>query len=168
MKGIIIQGSSRSDGNTSTVVKYLRQISSFDCVDLKTKNIGYFDYEHNNAEDDFIPLMKGIVEEYDLIIFASPVYWYSMSAEMKTFFDRISDLLKTEKDTGRKLRGKSMAALSCSGHDDVPDSFFAPFELSADYLGMYYKGHAHTWVDSDTLSTQMEERINEFYKKLLA
>ena len=35
------------------------------------------------------------------IIFVTPVYWYAMSGRMKVFFDRWTDLLKIDKDTGR-------------------------------------------------------------------
>ena len=93
--GVIIQGSSRSQGNTSKIVERLHSLTGFDIIDLKKKKIGYFDYTHSNADDDFIPLMKDTVARYDCIVFASPVYWYTMSAEMKTFFDRLTDLLRT-------------------------------------------------------------------------
>ena len=33
-------------------------------IDLKSKNISYFDYEHKNMDDDFIPTMLEILE-YD-------------------------------------------------------------------------------------------------------
>ncbi len=50
--------------------------------------------------------MNDIVDKYDVLIFATPVYWYSMSGIMKVFFDRITDLLTIKKDIGRKLKGK--------------------------------------------------------------
>jgi multimeric flavodoxin WrbA len=55
----------------------------------------------------------------------TPVYWYTMSGIMKVFFDRFSDLLRIEKDLGRKLRGKSMAVISC-GADEIR-RFFATY-----------------------------------------
>ena len=166
--GVIIQGSSRSQGNTSKMVQHLHLLTRFDVIDLKTKHIEYFDYAHRNADDDFIPLMKNLVVRYDIMVFASPVYWYTMSAEMKTFFDRLSDLLKTEKDTGRKLRGKSMAVLSCSGHDDVPSAFFEPFQLSANYLGMHYLGDIHTWVESSGIPSVVLDQLHLFANSLVS
>ena len=56
--------------------------------------------------------MKTIISKYDTIIFATPVYWYSMSGILKVFIDRITDLLTIEKELGRKLRGKKMAVVS--------------------------------------------------------
>ncbi len=165
-RGVVIQGSSRSAGNTSLAVSRLCQRIALDVVDLKTKQIGYFDYAHQNASDDFIPLMKDIVERYDLIVFATPIYWYSMSAEMKTFFDRISDCLKTEKETGRKLRGMDMAVLSCGSGDYIPESFFEPFKLSANYLGMQYLGDVHTWITDSAISDEVDRLIEKFSTSL--
>jgi putative NADPH-quinone reductase len=165
-RGIIIQGSSRVDGNTSRVVSYLADMVQFDVVDLKTKQIGYFDYNHQNSNDDFLPLLRDIVSQYDVMVFATPVYWYTMSAEMKTFFDRISDALKIEKNTGRKLRGKYMAALSCGSDEDLNPGFFEPFELSAEYLGMHYLGHVHTWNDGRAVTNDVALKLRSFADQL--
>lgn len=162
---VIILGSSRSDGNTRSVVDFLLANADLDLIDLNDYQIGYFDYENKNQGDDFIPLMKNITARYQRIIFATPVYWYSMSAIMKTFFDRISDLLKWEKDLGRTLRGKAIGVISCSGHNDLKEGFDMPFRESADYLGMDYLGHVHTWANRELLDTAAQERLAAFLKK---
>ena len=166
MKGIIILGSSNSYGNTYEIVEHLNKSLQFKIVDLKTKNIGEFDYEFKNREDDFLPLMRDIVQNYDLILFATPVYWYSMSGIMKTFFDRISDCLKIEKETGRKLRGMKMAALSCGSDGHINEAYYMPFIESANYLGMHYSGHVHTWKNGDAISEEVKNRLDDFAKKL--
>ena len=75
-----------------------------------------------------------------------------MSAIMKVFFDRISDLIRIEKETGRKLRGKKIGVISNSHDDETDESFYIPFQKSADYLGMEYLGHTH--FNADTLNQQ--------------
>ena len=158
-KTIIILGSARSDGNTKQVVNYLLEKNpSFGYIDLNQKNIHYFDYDHSNLADDFIPIVEEMLQ-YDRIIFASPVYWYSMSAIMKTFFDRITDLLKARHDLGVQLKGKTMASISCSGHDDLDDSFWKPIALSAEYLHMSYEGNVHVVV-KDGISEEMLGRLD--------
>ncbi|MFW5760799.1 MAG: NAD(P)H-dependent oxidoreductase [Cyclobacteriaceae bacterium] len=64
---------------------------------------------------------------YDLLIFAAMVYWYSISGIMKVFFDRITDLLTIEKNLGRQLRGKYMAAISCCNGNNLEENFWLPF-----------------------------------------
>ncbi len=164
-KIVIIQGSSRTHGETNQMVRYLQENMICDWVDLKSKDIGHFDYEFKNSEDDFLPLMRQLVEQYDTFIFATPVYWYSMSGIMKVFFDRISDLLKTEKELGRRLRGKKMAVLSCAADNDLNPEFHMPFVESANYLGMNYLGAIHTWVENNQIPDLLKPQLDEFIRK---
>ncbi|MET0946404.1 MAG: NAD(P)H-dependent oxidoreductase, partial [Flavobacterium sp.] len=127
LKGVIIQGSSRSNGNTNKIVSFVQKKTCFDVIDLKSKQIGGFDYNFENKEDDFLPLMQEIVNNYDTIIFATPVYWYAMSGIMKNFFDRITDCLKIEKEIGKKLRGKAMGMISCGSDSELAKGFEIPF-----------------------------------------
>ncbi len=165
-KTVIIQGSSKSNGNTKKVIDYLNTDTNFDIIDLKTKNIGGFEYDFSNSEDDFIPLMENIINKYDTIIFATPVYWYSMSGALKNFFDRLSDLLHYKKELGRKLRGKNMAMISNSGINDLKNGFEMPFIESANYLGMNYLGSTHGWFTEDgtQIHPEAKNKIDSFKK----
>jgi multimeric flavodoxin WrbA len=147
MRKLIILGSSRKDGDTKKMVDELISVSNWDLIDLNDYRFSYYDYEHQNLDDDYLGLMRQIIANYDVLIFATPVYWYSMSGIMKVFFDRITDFLDLEKDLGRKLRGKSMAALSCSVGDNLGENFWLPFSETARYLGMNYLGNIHTLAD---------------------
>lgn len=161
-KGIIILGSSNSQGDTSKMASFISEKTGFQIVDIKTKNIAEFDYEFKNKDDDFHPLMKQMVDNYELIVFATPVYWYAMSGYMKTFFDRISDCLKTEKDTGRKLRGMEMAVVSCGSDEELMNGFQMPFKESAKYLGMKYISDVHCWMEDGNIPTAVEIKLNQF------
>ncbi|WP_298550753.1 NAD(P)H-dependent oxidoreductase [uncultured Algibacter sp.] len=166
-KTVIIQGSSRSNGDTSKIVNYITTNNAIDVIDLYTKNIGHYDYEYINQDDDFIELITDIINTYDTIIFATPVYWYSMSGVLKVFFDRISDLIRIHKDTGRLLRGKNMAMISTSNHDDLIDGFSMPFVESANYLGMNYLGDIHTYVLDNLINDEIKLRISSFIEKIV-
>lgn len=161
MKTLIIQGSSRGSGNTSKIVELVLAELAADVVDLSLKNISAYDYEHANRNDDFLPLMREVVQ-YDLIILATPVYWYSMSGLMKNFLDRITDCLKIEKETGRKLRGKALAVIACSSEPTVTPGFFEPFRLSAAYLGMEYLGEIHTWIEKEEPAVPVKDAVKKF------
>lgn len=160
-KKVVILGSSRKAGDTEKVVRELISYSGWDLIDLNDYQFSYYDYENKNSGDDYIELMRSIIEKYDVLIFATPVYWYSMSGIMKVFFDRITDLLEFEKELGRQLRGKYMAALSCSNGSNLGEHFWLPFSESAQYLGMKYLGSVHT------LAGRNESiRIKEFIEKV--
>ena len=145
MEKVIIIGSARRNGETRKVVDELIRISNWDLIDLTDFNITHFDYNHSNRNDDYLNLIKQIVQKYEVLIFATPVYWYAMSGIMKVFFDRLTDLLTIEKETGRKLRNKNMAVISSSNGGNLKDSFWLPFKKSAEYLGMHYLADLHTY-----------------------
>ncbi len=165
-KTVIIQGSSRSNGNTNKIINHINSSNKYDVIDLYNKKINHFDYNFNN-DDDFLPLIKNVIENYDTIIFATPVYWYSMSGVLKVFFDRLSDLLYVEKDLGRNLRGKNMAMISCGSGPGLKDEFSMPFKESANYLGMNYLGNVHTWLEKNAeISEEVKLDLLNFTNKL--
>ncbi len=165
-KAIIVLGSSNQNGETKKMVDYLLDKGSISFIDLSKKSIAHFDYEFRNRDDDFLETIQSILE-YEVIIFATPVYWYTMSGRMKVFFDRISDLLKIEKETGRQLRGKVMAVLSCGSDDILKDGFHMPFIESANYLGMQYLSNVHCWLENDVIPEHVKDKLDNFYKLVI-
>ncbi len=161
MRAIVIAGSSRNDGATEKLMQDLSQLFELDVIDLNDYQFDYYDYDGKNRGDDFLPLMRKLIEKYDVMIFLTPVYWYAMSGILKVFFDRITDLLTIEKELGRQLRGKSMAAISVSLGGNLGEHFWLPFSESADYLGMNYLGHLHTIEDEDET-----DNLKEFYIRI--
>ena len=164
-KGIIIQASSRSNGNTHKVVSFLKEQTGVDVVDLNQKTIAHYDYEYNNQDDDFKPLLKEIVSNYETILFATPVYWYTMSGLLKVFFDRLSDAIRIEKELGRQLRGMEMMVVSNSDGDLSFEGFAMPFKQSANYLGMTYLGHVHTWLENEMLPENIKDSLTKLVIK---
>jgi multimeric flavodoxin WrbA len=154
-KKVIIVGSSRNNGNTTKIVETIASQFQIDVINLSDYQFSYYDYESKNRDDDFLHLIKLIIKKYDTLIFATPIYWYSMSGIMKVFFDRFSDLIRIEKETGRKLRGKKFAVISNSHDDTVDFDFYIPFKKSAEYLGMEYLGEQHFNADQFTTTNKI-------------
>ena len=163
-QSVIILGSSRSQGDTRKVIDFIRQEMPIDLIDLNHKNISYYDYDHKNQGDDYLNLMEELIG-YSTFIMATPVYWYSMSAPMKTFFDRLSDLVTIRKDLGKGLAGKKMASISCGSDNDLKDGFYMPFRETAYYLKMDYLGHLHTWVENQKIPNTVTTMIKEFISR---
>lgn len=145
---IIILGSSRRFGETwNAVQRVLGGNDAIPVVDLSTFNIAPYDYLYQNKEDDYLPLMERVVS-HDLIVLATPVYWYTMSASMKIFIDRLSDLLDIRKDIGRKLRGKRLYVIASFG-TSRPNGFEEPFSQTCAYLGVTYEGCSFIYSGDD-------------------
>ncbi len=89
---IALFASSRRNGNTGRLMDRIAADLGIEVVDLASLRITGYDYEHRNRQDDFEPLMKRVLE-FDQLILASPVYWYSVAPAMKvslTGFQTIS------------------------------------------------------------------------------
>ncbi|MEM6719796.1 MAG: NAD(P)H-dependent oxidoreductase [Bacteroidota bacterium] len=164
-KGVIILGSSRSEGNTHTIVSELQKLTNFDLIDLKEYKINHFEYDLK-YDDDFNALFKKLTATYEIFVFATPIYWYTMSGVMKVFFDRISDFLFEEKDIGRRLRGMKMGVVSCGSNQEIKEGFEMPFVESANYLGMEYVGHIHTWIENTKITQEVQQRIATLANRL--
>jgi multimeric flavodoxin WrbA len=149
MKIGIILGTSNSDGNTRAFVDAFSSKIDATIFDLSKYNISFFDYSHDNQDDDFLALIKKLIE-FEHIILASPVYWYSISAQLKVFVDRLTDVITIEKSLGRRLRGKSISLLSTGTDEVLPDCFSSPIELTAKYLGLNYLGNNYVSIQSES------------------
>lgn len=137
---LAILGSSRHDGATARLLSAVTQnLDAHETIDLNNLVIGPYSYHHEYADDDFLPLAEK-VQAARAVIFASPVYWYSMSAQMKAVFDRLTDLTEIYKPVGKALAGKSMFVVSTGGSPQAPASFVQPFADTAGYFDMRWGG----------------------------
>jgi multimeric flavodoxin WrbA len=164
---VILLGSSKTQGNTHQLALALAVKTKARVINLSDYAIAPFDYEFKNAGDDFLPLIREVLR-YETIILASPMYWYSPSATMKTFMDRLSDLLKVEKDLGRQLRTKISAVLA-TGYDEIPAACFEEiFKLTFAYLGMTYRGMLYASCQDVFSLAQHQDAIALFERDLHA
>ena len=155
----IVNGSSRNDGHSAIIARLIKDKTNGTIFHLTDYQIGYFDYDNAHAEDDFIPLIDTLIE-YPIWILVTPVYWYSMSAQMKTWMDRMSDILKWNKDIIPLLKKISWYIVSCGSDAEVTPGYFVPFSLSAEYLDISYLGDVHLWkVNRASIEKEVEQKI---------
>jgi len=164
---IAIFGSARRNGNTGKFIDWIGDELNINIIDLSEKNISPYDYEHKNLDDDFIPLMNQLLD-YKNIIFATPVYWYAASAQMKIFIDRTSDFLDVEelKDIGRRLRKKTGYIVCTSISSEADRSFLNSLKDTFEYLGMNYGGHVHANCENGYSPNEYKEDINKFVQSV--
>lgn len=148
---VILYASSRAAGNTAVIATYLSKALNAKSIDLSARPMAPFSYEDEYPIGDaYISTIEEIID-YDEWILMTPVYWYTMSAQMKIFLDRFSDLIRYRKDLMPPLAGKGLWAISVGSDGEATPHFFAPFELSAGYLDMNYLGDLHTWVGREPI-----------------
>ena len=167
-KFAIVFGSSRSNGHTMTATEeVMQEIDQALLIDLAHYTISDFDYDHDNENDDFLNIIKSIIE-YKTIILATPIYWYTTSAPMKRFIDRITDLLTIHKDLGRALRNKKIAIIcSYATHPEGTNGFETTLVNTANYLGMQYIGcYFYYSGDSSEILELNKQKLTQIIERL--
>lgn len=168
MKTAFLIGSSRSEGNTAQLLRLVAdRFTSSTILNLNEYEISVYDYEHANRHDDFLPLVERLIQ-FDHIVFVTPVYWYAMSAQLKIFFDRFSDLLTIEKDLGRRLRGINCSVISTGSWEYPPSCFEEVFKLTFKYLGMNYQGLLYCPVENEVVPSNTVPSINKYMEQIHA
>jgi hypothetical protein len=127
-------------GQTAILQRRLRHSRSCSAAVRPPLRLQPFNYLAS-AEDGFVKLIEQVVC-HDHVVFATPLYWYATSGVMKTFFDRLTDLmLRAEnKPLGRALAGRNAWAL-VNGTDLVPPAGISePVARTATYFDMVWRG----------------------------
>jgi hypothetical protein len=145
---LVILGSARPDGETRRAVDLAFPPGAAELVVLPNFAIGGYDYQHFNTDDAFGDIAPKMAEA-DKIVFATPVYWYAMSAPLKIFFDRLDDLTGNLKALGKSLKDKSVWVIATGTENVLPDGFEVPFARTAGYFGMRYRGCAYLYTGTD-------------------
>lgn len=165
---LALLGSSRSRGNTRVVLEHVLGESGVEVVDLQQLRISPYDYDHRNRDDDFLALAERCTQAQTLVL-ATPVYWYSMSAWMKIFLDRLSDLLSIRKDLGRALADRRLFVIASSTTEEPPEGFEIPFRLTAEYLDMRWGGFLHAYFENEgVLRPEDAERARQLGERIFA
>ncbi|MBT3319437.1 MAG: flavodoxin family protein [Clostridia bacterium] len=126
MKILSIQGSPRKNKNTSALLsEYLRGAQQNADVYNETVYLQPMDIKPCTGcdackttldtciiEDEMLPLYDK-VKTADVLVFATPIYWWHMSAQLKTFLDRMYAL---DFETG--FPGKRFVLLMTYGGED--------------------------------------------------
>ncbi len=152
MKILTILGSPRRKGNTAAVLARFERLAA---AEHSVERINITDYEvrgclgcdscFKNLEepgckqkDDGVALLERILAA-DVVIYASPLYCWSYSAQLKALLDRHYCLVKWQE--GQKaaalMQGKTAALLVTCGDavENNADTIQIEFEREMEYLG---------------------------------
>lgn len=157
-KAIVLYGSSREHGNTEYLADYaLSHAAQLDVTKIFLRDCSIqplTDERHSGrpfpaVPDDYKRILCQMMEA-DVVIFATPVYWYNMSNRTKLFVDRWTESLRDpEIDLKKAMRDKAMY-LICTGANPNPEviqPMIGIFRLMATYFGMQFKGCL--WANAD-------------------
>ncbi len=150
---LFLLGSSRRDGNTEILARHaaasLPEHSTKEWLHLMDLPLSPFeDLRHSTG---VYPQPVGHEKTLAIatlaatdIVFATPLYWYTMSASTKLYLDYWSGWMRVPGlDFREKMVGKTawlISANSDEAGEKMSEAMILTFQLSAEYLGMHWGG----------------------------
>ncbi|MGW5667958.1 flavodoxin family protein [Micromonospora sp. NPDC003776] len=150
---LFLLGSARHGGNTETLARHAATRLPVDArvrwlrlaelplprfEDVRHRGSGRYPEPVGNAR----VLLDATLTATDVVI-ASPLYWYTVSADVKTYLDHWSGWMRVPGvDFRARMRGKTLWAVSTVSDEDrtTADPMLGTLRLTADYLGMRWGG----------------------------
>lgn len=159
MKTAIILATARQNGNTHNFVQEVMKVVPADLINLAEYNILPLNYNLQN--DDFIGIIEKLVK-YDHLAFASPVYWYTMSGQMKIFIDRFLEVLHLKRPLGQMLKGKMASVIATGNSKEAPETYWETFKQIFEYLHM--ENRTTIYLDcSDKFNAALAAKLASIY-----
>jgi multimeric flavodoxin WrbA len=154
---LIISGSPKKNGNTDTLISWFcegikssaTEITVIRAAGLKLKTNGCTSCrscqkqkEYGCVINDDIKTVQKHMIEADMIVMATPLYFFSASAQLKVIVDRMFSLYKWDNNAGTMktiLKGKTFVLIASAYEDVGLKELESPFRLTAEYSGMKFK-----------------------------
>ena len=186
MKIVAISGSPRKKGNTAKVLALLENLVAdkheLDIIEMASHQVkgclGCYACMKNNREpgciqkDDAIPIFERLMQS-DLIVYASPLYWWGFSSQIKTLIDRHICMIKGYGTPNFKslLDGKKVALLvTCDGPiENNADFIQGVFQRVSEYCKCNVVGKYifPSCIDPDAIATKGNEVVETMASDIL-
>jgi multimeric flavodoxin WrbA len=120
----ILEGAGANNHLTEKIYLYDFEIAA--CVDCRACKKGNF----KCALGDSMQVLYPKLEEADVIVFGTPLYWYGPSAKMKLLIDRLRPFIASKKLKGKK----AVLAIPSEEGAEACNFTIGMFGLSLEYL----------------------------------
>jgi multimeric flavodoxin WrbA len=149
-KVLVLNGSPRQKGNTAHLIEKLRKaliekghevvVLELNDLDIKPCQGCFWCYRGfplRCVQDDAMNSLYPMVLGSDVLVFASPIYWFNYSAQLKLFVDR---LVALHVEGGHALDGRRFASVFVYGDRDSEASGVFTAMESIEQVISYFKG----------------------------
>lgn len=99
-KIIFVNASPNKNGNTFRIGEELLQNTTHDILQMSDYRVSQYG---NVSNDDQINDIFKVIEDKDIIVMGTPIYWYTVGGLLKTFIDRLYLLPEADVLKGKKL-----------------------------------------------------------------
>ena len=162
MKIAVLNGSPREE-NTSAMVQAFREGAEAAGHEVEVYHVGRMNIagckgcmycktkgEGTCIQKDDLEKILPAYKEADMIVFASPIYYFTMTAQMESAIQRVFCI-------GKPLKAKKVAMLLSSGSPGVYDAAVAQYNGFARYTGIEAAGV----ITADRTENKTEAKMNE-------
>ena len=189
-KVMVLAGSPRKNGNTNTLVGWFAEGAKEVGADLEIVDVAGLKSKHNGCiaclgcqksekfecvVDDEIKPVLARIPEADILVFATPVYFFGPSAQLKLLVDRMYSLLKFDPDKSsyhHNLGHLKIGVIATAGGDIQPGLSLVEqtFRTIAEFTGLSYDSllvpFASMFSDSIKQNMELREKAVAFGRKL--
>ena len=149
MKILILSGSPRKDGNTDLLVEaFVKGLSSKHDVEVVSVrdykvspcmgcNACFRNESHACVQKDDMSLIYGKLANTDMLVIASPVYFYGLSAQLKAVIDRCHNPIR---DTFH-IRKAALLLVGAASLPELFDSILTQYQLCLNFFHIEDAGH---------------------------
>ena len=184
MKVTIFNGTPRKNGNTAAMTTSLSEklrsggadVNEYFLYNMNIKgcmNCGACHAKKGLSEcaikDDAAILMKEFLAS-DLVILASPIYMWHLTASMNAFIERLHALCRHDGDMTNLMEGKKIAIAMTMGDDEYVAADVVNSLLHfCEYFKITYAGaFAVPFADKEQIKrTLYQEKMQDFVNKIL-
>lgn len=175
MNILVVTGSPRKNGNTEIMAEEFARCAIEAGHQVTVRNLSIskvepciacqYCFTHDGVcvqKDDMNDILNDL-NSADMLVLASPIYWFDVSAQMKCFIDRMYALAK------KGFHIQSIAMLLNSGADGVYDAAETQIRYIASYLKWDLKGvlKVPNLKEKGSIKESKElEKVREFAKSL--
>ncbi|OLU38128.1 flavodoxin family protein [Ileibacterium valens] len=100
MNILFINGSPNQNGNTAALAKELLKGKEYETLNLTDYKIGSYG---QNFEDDELDQVIAKIEQAEVIVIGSPLYWHNICGSVRNMLDRFYGLVENDSLSGRTL-----------------------------------------------------------------
>jgi multimeric flavodoxin WrbA len=155
-KILVLNGSPKKNGNTSILVDWFIEGAKAKKAKTEVVRTAFLKYKVNGCiscrkcqtaaeyecaiKDDAQPVLARM-NEVDVIVMATPLYFYGPSAQLKLVMDRMFSLFKWDNDNNTmttRLKGKTLVLIGSAYEDIGLKDLENPFKITAKYAGMKF------------------------------
>ena len=184
MKVTIFNGTPRKNGNTAAMTAILKEQLLSQGIRAEEHFLYFADIKgcmncgrcHSSPalnecaiKDGAPALLKKFVAS-DVVIFASPVYMWHLTASLNAFIERLHSLCRHDDPAVNLMKGKKVAVAMTMGDDEyVAADIVTSLLMFCEYFELKYKGaFAVPFASEEQISRPLyREKMQDFVSKLL-